>query len=520
MIFVVTAYYKYRQFLWLFIVLLFGAFGILGFSPYNFWPASIISLTVLLKIVLDSTWKQGIWYAFFWGIGFFGSGLQWIYISIDQFGNMCSCVNIALIVCFVLYLTLFPILFSVLLTAIRLNTTIWHAVGVAPVLWLSIEYIRGHVFTGFPWLQFGYSQIDGPFKGIAPIFGVEGITFILVLISVLIAVSIKRAQLSLTVISLGILLFIWPLAWIQWYHIQPQRAVNVSLVQGNIDQHVKWDANYLEKIMQIYLNHTLPLLGKTKIIIWPESAIPGNEIDHDQVLTLLDHQLRQDQTNLITGIIGIRYDKNNYNYYNSIIVIGNSKPYKYPSHNRYDKHHLVLCSERVPFQRFFSSLLRLFNIPVPFMQKGYYFQPQLTVSFIKMTAVICYEIILSKQIRDNFKPDTDFLLTVANNAWFGNSIGPWQHFQMARMRALELGRPLLCSTNNGVTAIVNADGSIQAKLPQFTSTVLSDTVVPTTGLTPYARFGTSWFFLGIITIYIILIFKCRNYIIDLIKNFY
>ncbi|URJ30067.1 apolipoprotein N-acyltransferase [Blochmannia endosymbiont of Camponotus sp.] len=518
MMFVVTAYYKYKQFFLFFIVLLFGAFGVLGFSPYNFWPASIISLTVLLKKVLDSTWKQVIWYAFFWGIGFFGSGLQWIYISIDQFSNMCSYINTALIVCLVLYLTLFPILFSALLTVIRLNTTIWRAVGTAPALWLIIEYIRGHIFTGFPWLQFGYSQIDGPFKGIAPIFGVEGITFILVLISGLVAISIKRAQLSSTVVSLGILLFLWPLEWIQWYHIQPQRAVNVSLVQGNIDQHIKWNANYLDKIMQIYLDHTLPLLGKTKIIIWPESAIPGNEIDHDQVLTVLDHQLRQDQTNLITGIIGMRYVKNDYYYYNSIIVIGDSKPYKYPSCNRYDKHHLVLCSESFPLQRF-SPLLHLFNIPVPSMQKGYYFQPQLTVSFIKITAVICYEIILGKQIRDNFKPDTDFLLTVANNAWFGNSIGPWQYFQMARMRALELGRPLLCSTNNGVTAIVNADGSIQAQLPQFSSTVLSDTVIPTTGLTPYARFG-SWFFLSIITVYVILIFKCKKLYIFSIKNFY
>ncbi|URJ32060.1 apolipoprotein N-acyltransferase [Blochmannia endosymbiont of Camponotus modoc] len=510
MIFVVTTYYKYKQYFGFFTVLLFGAFGILGFSPYNFWPASIISLTVFFKTILDSTWKKAAWNTFFWGIGFFGSGLQWIYISIDQFSNMCNCINILLIVFLVLYLILFPILFSVVLSLIQSYTTIWCAVSVAPVIWSIVEYIRGHMLTGFPWLQFGYSQIDGPLKGIAPIFGVEGITFTLILISGLLAVSIKRAQLSSVTISFGILLLLSLLTQIQWYHLQPQRAVHVSLVQGNIDQHIKWNSNYVEKILQTYINHTLPLLGKTKIVIWPESAIPGNEIEHNTILTLLDHKCRQSQTNLITGIIGIRCTQNYYHYYNSVIVLGESESYKYPNRNRYDKHHLVLWSEKFPFQRFFKPLLNLFNVPVPFMQEGCYFQPQLSVSCVKMTTAICYEIILGKQIRDNFKSDTDFLLTVANNAWFGHSIGPWQCFQMARMRALELGRPLLCSTNNGITAIVNADGSLQAQLPQFISAVLSDKVIPTTGWTPYAKFG-SGFFLGII-IYIFLIFKCKNYV--------
>ncbi|WP_159714223.1 apolipoprotein N-acyltransferase [Blochmannia endosymbiont of Camponotus nipponensis] len=510
MIAMITTFHKYKEYLWSIIILLFGVFGILGFSPYNFWPASIISSTILLKIILDSTWKKAAWYTFFWGIGFFGSGLQWIYISLDQFSKMYSFVNILLIVFLVLYLTLFPVLFSILLAITQSHTTIWYTISVAPIFWLTTEYIRGYIFTGFPWLQLGYTQIDGPLKGIAPIFGVEGITFVLILISGLLAVSIKKKQLSSTIISLGMLLLLWPLTWIQWYHLQPQRAVRVSLVQGDIDQHIKWNPNYVEKILQTYINHTLPLLGKTKIVIWPESAIPGNEIDHNKTLKLLDHQFRQHQTNLITGIIGVRCAYNCYHYYNSVIVLGESEPYKYPHYNRYDKHHLVLYSERFPFQKFFNPLLNFIKFPIPLMQKGCYIQPQLTVSYIKMTVSICYEIILGKQIRDNFKPDTDFLLTIANNAWFGNSIGPWQYFQMARMRALELGRPLLCSTNNGITAIINADGSLKAQLPQFTSAVLSDEVIPTTGLTPYAKFRY-WLFLGV-AIYIVLIFKCKNYV--------
>lgn len=499
---------------------LFGSFGILAFSPYNFWPASIVSCTNLLTNILQSsTWKHAAWHSFFWGIGFFSNGLYWIHISIARYSDMHCCISIFLMFLLILYLTLFPVLFAIILiNIIKLNFSTWDIAIFSPILWSIVEHLRGYVFTEFPWLQFGYTQIDGPLKGIAPILGVEGITFFIILISAFLALFIKTTQFLPLLISISILFFLWPLQWICWYHTQPQNSVHITLVQGNIDKFIQWNINYVEKIIKTYLTHTFSALGKTKIIIWPESAIPGNEVDYKNFLTLLDCKLRQHHTSLITGIIGTRSTNIGHYYYNSIIVLGNNEPYKYPNHNRYDKHHLVLFSEKLPLQNFLNPLLTILNISTPFyIQKGHYLQPQLKIFNLKITSAICYEIIFGNQIRKNFKSNTNFLLTIANDAWFGHSIGPWQHFQITRMRALELGRPLLCSTNNGITAIINPDGTVNKTLPQFTSAILGMHVIPTIGMTFYAKFGPClfWCYSVIMSLIMIIIFHIKK---QLIKN--
>ncbi|CAD83384.1 apolipoprotein N-acyltransferase [Candidatus Blochmanniella floridana] len=514
---------KAKYFFQLILSLTFGICGVFAFSPYDFWPLSIISITGLLIIILSNiTWKQIIWNTLFWGIGFFSVGLHWIYIGIDQFIPTHKNMNFFLIAFLIIYLTCYSVLFSIILVTLRLFITQWSFLSItAATLWLIIDRLRGNEFIGFPWLQFGYSQISGPIRGIGPLLGVEGITFCLVLISSLLALSIRTVQPSPYYISLIILACLYPLSWIQWYQVQPQRMTTIALVQGNINQHLYWNTENIQKTLKIYLQHTLPLLGKVKIIIWPESAIPGNELAHNELLVSLDYQLRKHHTYLITGIIDSRLINNSYyHHYNSIIVLGNTHdPYKYPSSNRYDKHHLVLCSERFPLQCLFEPVFRFFNIPIAFMKSGPYIQSQLNVYPIKMTASICYEIILGNQIRDNFKLDSDFLLTLANDVWFGCSIGPWQHLQIARMRALELGRPILFCTNNGVTAIINADGSIQSQLSQFISTTLITNISPTTGFTPYAQFGSWWLLIISILICIFIIYIQKNQLFKIFTFF-
>ncbi len=479
---------NYSRFIRPFMAVFSGAIGSFAFAPYAWWPLAFLSLYFLFLLLYQRSAKQAFLVGLLWGLGFFGHGVYWIHVSIDTFGGVPKVVSILLMGLLSAYLALYPALFSYVLNRYFPRESAIRYLLAAPALWLVNEWLRGWVFTGFPWLWLGYSQIDTPLANYAPIGGVELITLAIALISAAMAYFTLQRQWLALLVPFGIYGIAAGLNWVHWVSPQPERQTTVALVQGNIDQALKWRPSERWPTLMKYADYTQENWD-ADIIIWPEAAIPAFEHELPAYLSSLDEHARENHSALLTGIL-TRPD--NHTFYNSILALGQGTPvYQSVNRPKYKKHHLLPFGEFVPFEQWLRPLAPLFNLPMSSFSPGPYIQPNIQANGRFFVAALCYEIVFNEQIRENVTDQTDFLLTLSNDAWFGRSIGPLQHMEIARMRALELGIPLIRSTNNGVTAITDYRGKITHRLPQFEAGVLKTTLTPTQGKTPYRILG-SW----------------------------
>ncbi|MEZ9820061.1 apolipoprotein N-acyltransferase [Shewanella sp. 10N.286.45.A1] len=467
-----------------------GAMTALAFAPYSYWPLYLIAMAFALHQSAGLSAKQGMQYWLSFGFGCFALGISWVHVSMDTFGGMPLIASIALMALLALYLAIYPAITGYLLQKLSPNTGLSRNLMLFPALWTLTEWARGWVLTGFPWLWAGYSQTQGPLKPIASMTGTLSLSFIVALLAGALALAAAKRWRSLLVVvpTLAVLTFIAPLT----SNVEAKgENLSVALVQGNIPQSMKWEPDALWPTMLKYMDLSRPEFS-ADLIVWPEAAVPAPEHMVKDFLYNANQAANLNDSAIVTGIISQRGN----HYYNSLIVLGNygakqqeRADYYGEEGNEFKKHHLLPIGEFVPFESLLRPIAPFFNLPMSSFDRGDYKQDNLNAVGHQISPAICYEIAFPEQLRANMNDHTDLLLTVSNDAWFGTSNGPLQHMEIAQMRSVELGRPLVRATNNGVTAVVDEHGNITHQLPQFEAGVLTADIPLVKGHTLFTYIG-------------------------------
>lgn len=471
------------------LALLSGCAFPLSFAPFDLWPVGLISIFVLLACIDQVNPRRAALRGFLYAVGMYGIGVSWIYVSIHVHGAAPIPLAVIMVVLFVVFLSPVQVLQCYLYARFFRSGQLGPVLGFTSV-WVLQEWVRTWLLTGFPWLFVGYGYLDTGLANWAPLLGVMGVSYVVVLTaSVLYAYSkafLKGSARYGTGLMVSLLVtgLLWltaaALAQVDWVRPADGRSLTVSVVQGNVDQATKWLPEMripiFERYLQLSQDH-----WRSDIVVWPEAAIT---LFRKQAGTFLDHLgslAAETNTTVITGIMS--RDPVSGSYFNSVIALGEGS-------GIYHKRKLVPFGEYVPLQDQLRGLITFFDLPLSNTAMGLERQPGLTAGPYRISTSICYEVVYPELVRTSVA-GADLLLTLSNDTWFGESIGPHQHMQIARMRALENGRYLIRATNNGITAIVNHRGEITATIPQFSREVLTDTVQVMSGETPFSRWG-SW----------------------------
>lgn len=464
--------------------LLLGTLLPLAFAPYDIFPFAVLAPMGLLALLLGTSSRQGFYLGLTFGLGYFGAGVYWVYHSIHVFGGVPPSVSALITALLVLFLALFPAI-TCYLTQRYFNTLENKLIYAFPAIWVLLEWVRSWLFTGFPWLLLGYSQTHSPLKGFAPIFSVYGVSLaILLTSSLLVYALLKLRQQDYRTAYLNLLacVGIWTLgallSLIPWTEAT-SNPLSVSLVQGNIPQHMKWAPEHVQLSLDRYETLTAPLWKKDQIIIWPEAAVPMSIQNAASYINMLDAKAKDTGATLILGIPAEAND--GVSYYNSIVTLG-------AVNKSYVKRRLVPFGEYIPLKKFSASFFNFMHIPFPTLISGSNDQAHFSLNGAVFIPSICYEIAFP-ELNNTMDDKAGVLLTLTNDAWFGDSSAQAQHLQMAAMRAIELGRPAIFVSNDGITALIDANGNVLKALPPRETAVLNGTVQPMHGLTPWMRNG-------------------------------
>lgn len=463
----------------LLIALLAGALTVLAYAPFDIFPLVVVCWGVLFYLLGQaSSCRRGALLGFAWGLGAFVAGLCWLYIALNRYGNMAPPLAAIAIVLFCAYLAIYPALCGAAFVSIRRANQPWQNACFAAACWTLGEWLRGTVFTGFPWLAVGYTQTPpSPLSGWAPVLGVYGMSFLLTLVSACLMNACLNSRARKTSLATAALVLGagFALSFVQW--TSPVGApTRFALLQTNIEQGMKWDPKMLGRLLE--LNAKMVQSHPAQVVVMPETSLPlfVQQLP-EEYLESLAESVREQKGDVILGAF---MSEGQDRVFNAAVSVGTS-----PSQHYY-KNHLVPFGEFAP--PLFGWFFKLAKIPMADQSRGGARQPLLMLGGQKIAMNICYEDLFGEEIIGAL-PEATVMLNMSNLAWYGESHAQPQHLQIARIRALETGRPMLRSTNTGMTAVIEPNGFVRAVLPTFTADAIVADVRGYAGSTPYSRWG-------------------------------
>ncbi len=473
-----------------FVAFLIGCAMTMAFAPMEWgFLATLLVIPLLFLSLTTSPGDAGAHY-FWFGLGLFLTGTYWIYISVHVFGNAALWIAILLMVGLSLIMAMILRLAGWLTTRLSHGEP-WLLLAVGPAAWVAIEWFRGWILTGFPWMALGYSQVDGILGGWAPVLGIYGVSFMLVLsaTAVLVTILVPGRQ---RLFALGFVLLPWIgggiLGAMEW--TEPHgKPIRTTIVQGGVSQDLKWRAEQRPITMDLYRGATLSV-PDSDLVVWPEVAIPAVDDQIEGYLGQVAEAATDNEQTVLLGILersAARSDEPR--IYNSVISVDANE------RQAYRKRHLVPFGEYFPVPAWVREWMKMQNLPHADLAAGRDVQPLLqTVGGTTIAVAICYEDAYGAEQLYAF-PEADLIVNVSNDAWFGDSIAPHQHLQIARMRALETGRFAVRATNNGISAFIGPDGSLLEVGRQFAPELMTMDLRAHRGATPYVTMG-NWPVIG------------------------
>ncbi|MCH9742762.1 MAG: apolipoprotein N-acyltransferase [Proteobacteria bacterium] len=463
------------------VAVLLGSLAVVGFAPYDFPLATLLALVGVWGLwATASSWQRAAQEGLAFGVGFFGFGVSWLGISLWLYGGVPFGVTWLVVLLFVVVLALFIALVGGFANWAKglMPLFVW-SVLLLPSFWVFSEWLRVIVWDGFPWLLVGYSHADTWLAGWAPITGTLGVSFAVAMSAGLLWWAAQMGQWIPGVLLYGVL---WGLSGqlgaIQW--VVPKGHVQaIGFVHGQFSELTKWDSKALPNMLRAYQQASNQLLDKTKVIVWPETAIPTFL---DNVMPFLDELKQQANAQGVTVLTGsaLREDTlQGRQYFNSLVSLNGE--------TRYDKRHLVPFSEYYPGFALLSALAKLINLPMAQFSHGSSAKVQ-PIAGQSVALGVCYEADFGYEMARVSAP-ADWWLIVSDDGWFHPSAMAGQHWQMTRLRARELGREILRVTNQGYSGVAHVDGNGSvAASPNDPLAAHLARVQAYEGITPYVRY--------------------------------